>query len=269
MSYFMDDETTEIDELKDRFDNLQGHVLDLPFSVVTENVDSGPNSNNNSNPSSRTAPKDISNTDNTTNIGVINGNKTVDLAATSKDILYGTLIGDSIITLTNADQITNVSIELILGTIINSLVIGGKSFPLTGYAVGDRILISAKTIDTGTTWFLAKGGKLPPSTARELDVYPGKYGDSFNQDQLTATWLPSLEGEAVKYVAEISKTSNFATILEIKTDIDGLSYSFLGLDSDTRYYVRVRGKNQYGESEWYPSPPYYSVRTEKPIPTIP
>jgi hypothetical protein len=114
-----------------------------------------------------------------------------------------------------------------------------------------------------------KNDNRPPSIIRNLNVYPGKTGDNFDQDQLTATWLASLEGESVKYVAEISKTSNFTTILETKTDIDGLSYSFLGLDSDTRYYIRIKGVNDFGESEWYPSPPHYSVKTLNPVASIP
>ena len=91
----------------------------------------------------------------TTNIGVINGNKTVDLSATSKDILYGTLTGDGIITFSNPDTITHLNLELVISTAITSLIIEGNTIDLTGYGIGDKIYLEAKTVD-GTTWFLKK-----------------------------------------------------------------------------------------------------------------
>lgn len=204
----------------------------------------------------------------TTNIGVIDGTRIIDLSSTSKDILYGVLMGvTNDITFSNPDKITNFDLQLTIGSIITSLTVGSISVYISDLSVGNKIYLEVSIVNSGTSWDVIKKKlvDLPPSIPRSLTVILAKYGNSFAQDKLITTWLPSLEGEYVKYAAEISMHSDFSDILETIPDIDGLSCSFLNLSPATRYHIRVKGVNKHGESAWSK----FSIRTLNPIPDIP
>ena len=149
----------------------------------------------------------------TTNIGVINGTKIVDLSETSKDQLYATLMADNIsITFTNPDVITNLNLELVLGVTITNLAVAGVSVDVSDVSVGNKLYLEVSTIDSGYTWDVKKkldSDSKPPSVPRSFSVNPARYGVTFEKHRLDASWLPSVEGEAVKYTSEISQDENF------------------------------------------------------------
>ena len=53
MSYFQEDDSQQTRKLKEKIDDLQGQLLDLPFSSSLENVDSAQSTFPTANPSSR------------------------------------------------------------------------------------------------------------------------------------------------------------------------------------------------------------------------
>jgi hypothetical protein len=108
----------------------------------------------------------------------------------------------------------------------------------------------------------------PTVTPSKTSLCSSSVNQTMN-NSITLTWFETPHAE--KYFIQISKDQSFGTLIKTDSTRSDTSKIITGLENNTKYYWRLRGKNAAGYGEWSNAgsftATFVGLEKENPIPT--
>ena len=149
---------------------------------------------------------------------------------------------------------------------------GGVRYKIQAFGYYKKVGNTYKIMGPGSEYSEDFGIHLPPN---KPSVFSGQLSKLMNASTVQLFWEKALRATAydVEYTTNPSYFDSSEEVQSIEVQADGNSYTYknrtynhceivgLTYQPSTKYYFRVRSKNDVGESEWNIKWPYFSITT--------